>query len=55
MSELASESMSQRIREVLTSPGPTERSERGGEAGTDRSTGRLLPSHPASPPREGER
>jgi len=50
MSELASESVSQRLDEL-----PTERSERGGEAGASRLTGRFVPGHPASPLREGVR
>ena len=50
MSELASESVSLRVRATLT-----ERSERGGEAGAMRSTGRFMPAHPASPLREGMR
>jgi len=55
MSELASESLSQRSRAQSNSYGPTERGERGSEAGSDRSTGRLLPAHPASLLREGMR
>ena len=50
MSELASESMSPRLGEAST-----ERSERGGEAGSNRPTGRILPADPASPPRKGVR
>ena len=46
----ASEPMSQRLGRM-----PTERGERGGEAGSDRSTGRFVPGHPASPLRGRER
>jgi glycosyltransferase involved in cell wall biosynthesis len=46
---------SERIIGAALSESPTERSERGGEAGSNRSTGGLLPAHPASPPREGVR
>ena len=50
MRERASESMSQRLRAA-----PAERSERGGETGSHRSTGRVLLDHPVSPLREGVR
>jgi cyclic pyranopterin monophosphate synthase len=55
MSELGSESMSPRLGAELNPSGSTERSERGGEAGADSPTGRILPADPASPPRRGVR